>query len=89
MSEGHAPRGVVLVARLDQPLIAVLVEHDGQEAVQYFVDDAAADAALSQAAPRPAIKLAGVWSDLDADEMLASLDRIRHDSKPTPPLTSI
>jgi uncharacterized protein (DUF433 family) len=32
-----------------------------------------------------ALSLAGAWSDLDFDEMLDALDRIRHESKPTPP----
>ncbi len=32
------------------------------------------------------LALAGLWSDLDLEEMLTALDHIRHDSKPTPPL---
>ena len=89
MSERPSSRGASLVARPGQPLIAVPLEHDGDEETCYFVDDAAADRALGQETPQPAIKLAGVWSDLDADEMLTSLDRLRHESRPTPPITSI
>ena len=33
------------------------------------------------------LALAGSWKDLDFDDMIEQLDRIRHDSKPTPPLT--
>ena len=33
------------------------------------------------------LALAGAWKDLDFEEMLQELDRIRHESKPTPPLT--
>jgi hypothetical protein len=33
------------------------------------------------------LKLAGVWSDLDWDEAEKDLNRIRHESKPAPPLT--
>jgi hypothetical protein len=33
--------------------------------------------------------LAGAWSDLDWDETIAALDRIRHESKPTPPIDEI
>ena len=33
------------------------------------------------------LALAGSWKDLDWNEMEAELDRIRHHSKPTPPLT--
>ena len=75
------------VARNDQPLIAVPIEHDGHEEVAYFMDEAAADHALRPDPGRPAIKLAGVWADLDGEQMLAELERIRHASVPTPPIT--
>jgi len=39
-----------------------------------------------QEAIEETLALAGSWSDLDWDEMEKSLDRIRHESKPTPPL---
>jgi len=32
------------------------------------------------------LALAGAWKDLDFDDMLAQLDKIRHESIPTPPL---
>jgi hypothetical protein len=55
----------------------------------YFVDEDDADQALQQSSDRPAIKLAGVWRDLDAEDMLRELDRLRHETKPTPPVTSL
>jgi hypothetical protein len=33
-----------------------------------------------------ALNLAGAWSDLDWDETVEVLDRIRHESVPTPPI---
>ena len=33
------------------------------------------------------LSLFGAWSDLDWETALEELDRIRHESKPTPPLT--
>ena len=33
------------------------------------------------------LALAGAWSDLDFEEMLNTLDHIRHDTKPTPPFS--
>ena len=33
-----------------------------------------------------ALALAGAWSDLAWDELEQALDRIRHESPPTPPL---
>ncbi len=89
MSELQPALATTLIARNHQPLIAVPVENNGEEEVRYFTDDAEADAALGQEATREAIKLAGVWSDLDGDDMLASLARMRHESKPTPPIESI
>jgi len=32
------------------------------------------------------LALAGAWKDLDFNDMLEQLDKIRHESKPTPPL---
>ena len=32
------------------------------------------------------LALAGSWSDLDWDDMIRQLDRIRHESTPTPPI---
>jgi hypothetical protein len=40
-----------------------------------------------QQAIEETLALAGSWSDLDWDEMEQALDRIRHESKPTPPFT--
>ncbi len=89
MPEQHTHHGPSFVAGMDQPLIAVPVERNGTTEVRYFVDEAQADAVLDQGTARQPIKLAGVWNDLDADDMLASLERIRHDSKPTPPIDSL
>ena len=75
--------------QVDSPLIGVVVDNSGREEVAYFVDEVAADQVLQQEATQPAIKLAGVWSDLDGDAMLEGLDRLRHDVTPTPPVTSI
>jgi len=39
-----------------------------------------------QKAIEETLSLAGSWKELDFDEMIAQLDRLRHESKPTPPL---
>jgi hypothetical protein len=72
----------------ESPLIGVFVDNEGQETVTYFVSDEVADQPLQQEQTQDPIKLAGVWSDLDADAMLDGLDRLRHESNPTPPVTS-
>jgi hypothetical protein len=86
MAEQH-PQSVT--GRPESPLIGVPVEQQGHERVVYFVDEDDADQALQQQADGPAIKLAGVWRDLAADDMLTELDRLRHETKPTPPVTSL
>jgi hypothetical protein len=70
----------------DQPLIGLIMEEDGQEVVRYFGDEAAADAAVSAEATAAALDAIGSWSDLDWDETAEALDRIRHESEPTPPI---
>jgi hypothetical protein len=35
---------------------------------------------------RDALALAGAWSDLQGDDEFEALDRIRHESQPTPPI---
>ena len=36
-----------------------------------------------------AMQMIGAWSDLDWDEMQAGLAHLRHESVPTPPITSL
>lgn len=72
-------------ATLEQPLIGIPFQRDGEDAVLYFADEGAADAAVDQDATG-ALALIGVWSDLDWAELAGALDRIRHESPPTPPI---
>jgi hypothetical protein len=74
----------VLQNHTHSPLIGIIVEEKGKEVVRYFTEEAQADQEASGVAE--ALGLAGVWSDLDLDETLDALDRIRHESKPTPPI---
>ena len=78
-----------LLVRSNQPLIGIVLQEDDQEVVRYFADEEAADAALSQGAIQQALNLAGAWSDLGWEEAEAELDRIRHQSQPTPPITNV
>ena len=60
---------------------------DGEEVVQYFTSEEEADRAAwhDESSIQRALSAIGAWShlDLDFDEMLDELDRIRHRSKPT------
>ena len=86
MAEAQARRGAVLVVRADQPLIGIPVEEEGQEVTRYFVDDEEAERALGQDGVQRALSAIGAWSHLDWDEAERELDRIRHESTPTPPV---
>ncbi len=75
-----------LLVQSNQPLIGIPFDENGQEVERYFTDEEAADAAVSQSATQAALGVIGAWSDLDWEETVEALDRIRHDSKPTPPI---
>lgn len=75
-----------LVVGTDQPLIGIFLEEDGREVVRYFADELDANVAVSDEATAEAKALAGVWKQMDWDGLVDSLDRIRHESEPTPPL---
>ena len=68
------------------PLIGIPLEEDGGEVVRYFADEVEADKALASHKHRDVRHLAGVWQDLDWEVAVDELDRIRHESKPTPPI---
>jgi hypothetical protein len=70
----------------NQPLIGIPFEENGREVVRYFSEETQADKAVSDDATQTALHLAGAWSDLPWEEMERELDKIRHESTPTPPL---
>ena len=70
----------------NQPLIGIPFEENGKEVVRYFSEEAQADRAVSDETTQKALSLAGAWSDLDWNDMQKELDRIRHESQPTPPM---
>jgi hypothetical protein len=75
-----------LLVQDNEPLIGIPFEEKGQEGVRYFTDEKAADAAVSHSTTQAALSVIGAWSDLDWEEMVEALDRMRHESKPTPPI---
>lgn len=70
----------------DHPLIGVFVRENGKDVTRYFSDEKAADTAAADSSLDAALSVIGAWSDLHWDEMEAALDRIRHESQPTPPI---
>ncbi|MCC7021605.1 MAG: hypothetical protein IT338_02190 [Thermomicrobiales bacterium] len=77
-----------LAARPDWPLIGIALVEDGEEVVRYFADETDADAAVAHVVVDRR-SLAGVWADLAWDDAVATLDRIRRDSAPAPPIAAL
>ena len=73
-----------LSVRDDRPLIGVITREDGRDITRYFTDEDEADAATPPAGVQRALSLMGAWSDMDWEEAIDELDRIRHESMPTP-----
>jgi hypothetical protein len=73
-------RARALVTPDDAPRIAIPFEEDSREMVRYFAS------AITDQDVQDALSLVGAWSDLDWDEMIEALDRIRHESEPPPPV---
>ncbi len=66
-----------------QPLIGVITQENGREVVHYFFEDITP----TQQAIQYAQSLAGAWSDLNWDDLMATLERIRHETPPSPPFS--
>ncbi len=70
----------------DQPLIGLIAEQNGREVVIYFAEGPESTDSTSQAIAQEALDLAGVWADLNWEQLERELDRIRHEAPPSPPL---
>lgn len=76
-----------LLIQSNQPLIGIPFQENGHEVVRYFTEEKKADKVASGV--DEALGLAGAWSDLNWEKMEQTLDRIRHESKPTPPINKL
>ena len=80
-----------LTTRGRQPLIGIPRIEGSEEVVRYFTSDEEADFAQAsdEVSIQRALSLAGAWKELDTEDgpdPLDELDRIRHQSMPSPPL---
>ena len=75
--------------RPGQPLIAITWQDGDEEITRYFVDEEAAREFRARQPGASALSVLGAWSDLDWDEFVEEIDRIRHESKPTPPIDDL
>lgn len=81
-----------LVVRPGQHMVAVPDEENGVSVTRYVVLDATDQAPLTPltAEDLDAIRsFAGMWSDLDWDDMEAGLEEIRRSSKPSPMIDDV
>lgn len=79
----------IFTTRGNQPLIAIPVEENGETVTYYFNSFEEADKAFpsTDESIQEVLDLAGAWKELDTEDgpdPLDELDRIRHESKPTP-----
>jgi hypothetical protein len=72
--------------REDQGLVGIVVAENGHQATRFFADETELDEATTDAGVQAALQAIGAWADLDWDEAVEELDRIRHESKLSPPL---
>ena len=84
----HPERISSLVVERDDRLIAFSLIENGRDVVHYVVETGTPTRAHLPGSVQGALDLAGVWSDLDWDETVEALERIRHESQPTPPIDS-
>jgi hypothetical protein len=81
------PDGIVV--RRGQPIYVVPdVDENGETIERVFTDDGELDAWIE----RRGLDLksfAGIWDDVDWEAMAEALDRIRHESKPTPSIDDL
>jgi hypothetical protein len=83
---GHSKRPSHLIASPHRPLVSLFADTGDRAAVEYFTED---PAVAQQNHTRDAISLIGAWSHLDWESAIEELDRIRHESTPTPPIADL
>jgi hypothetical protein len=80
----------LLIVEAEEPVIGIPYEDaEGNELWRYFSNEEDAETFARSVRGNDPPSMAGVWSDLDWDEMEDALDRIRHDSVPTPPIDDL
>ena len=87
MAKKNSKRHRALIVASGEPLIGIPFEEDGRVVVKYFCSEEEADKATAADSPEGALALAGAWADLDWDDMERELDRIRHESPPSAPIS--
>lgn len=74
-----------LLAERDAPLFSVVERVGDTEVVRYFTEESDRELGALPSSVLDALATLGAWGDLDWIAALDELDRIRHESRPTPP----
>lgn len=74
------------MVRDDQGLMGIVVAENGHEVTRFFTEADEAGEPGMDAGTQAALRAIGAWADLDWDEAVEELERIRHESPPSPPL---
>jgi hypothetical protein len=78
-----------IVERNDQPVYMFPDVENGEDVTRVFTSDDEASAWAETQAQADLGTFAGVWSDVDWDEMEQALYEIRHSNPPTPPIDDL
>ena len=86
MTEREPQQPGSLLAERDAPLFSVVERVGDEEVVRYFTYESAREPAVIATSVQDALATLGAWGDLDWDAAFDELDRIRHESQPSPPV---
>jgi len=78
MQEHPARAGSSLTAQRKQLVFAIPVDEDGREEMRYFTEEDDQGTSSHEEDIQEALSVIGAWSDLDWDQTIEELDRIRH-----------
>ena len=89
MAQPRVDRVPEAPADAGEPVAVYPIWRNGEVVDWYVVRDEPIDTSDLPKSVQDALNAIGAWSDLDWEEALAELDRIRHESKPTPPIDEL
>ena len=78
MRKVHTQRTAILVVEHGQPVVAIPLIENGREVIHFAVETETTVGTTLPESVQDALSLAGAWSDLDWEETIEALDRIRH-----------
>lgn len=87
MSVDRPDRAQELVVRNGQRVVTVFGEENGEEVTRYFLEKGGRADTCSAEDIQAALDVEGAWAELDWDGAEVALDRIRHETPPTPPIS--